>query len=159
MKLIKKIAIFIPILFIVMLILIVCDSKPDKQKLESEVYDLLRMTVEMFDNKDLDGLVNRFTQDGSLKITNYPIVTGHDALRVNYEGNLQLENFKIKLDVIKIDISESGDMAFVLSDYAVSFDIPGRKIQDEGKTLLALKRVNEEWKIAAENLSRNPPVQ
>ncbi|HSW54433.1 MAG TPA: nuclear transport factor 2 family protein [Ignavibacteriaceae bacterium] len=159
MKLIKQILTFIPILILSILVFIGCNSKPDRQKLESEVYDLLRLTVEMFDNKDLDGLVNRFTQDGSLKITNYPIVIGHDALRVNYENNLKLENFDIKLDIVKIDISEKGDMAFVLSDYAVSFDIPAGKIQDEGKTLLALKRVNEQWKIAAENLSSNPPVQ
>ena len=159
MKLIKQILNFIPILIISLVVIVGCDSKPDKQKLESEVYDLLRLTVEMFDNKNLEGLVNRFTQDGSLKITNYPIVVGHDALRVNYENNLKLENFEIKLDVIKIDISEKGDMAFVLSDYAVSFDIPVGKIQDEGKTLLALKRINDQWKIAAENLSSNAPVQ
>lgn len=159
MQLIKNLTIFITILILSIIVFIGCDVKPDKQKLESEIYDLLRLTVEMFDNKNLDGLVNRFTQDGSLKITNYPIVIGHDALRVNYENNLKLENFNIKLDVVKIDISEKGDLAFVLSDYAVSFDIPGEKIQDEGKTLLALKRVNDQWKIAAENLSSNPPAQ
>lgn len=159
MKLIRKVTFLIPPLVLLLIVFTGCDPKPDKQKLESEVYDLLRMTVEMFDNKDLDGLVNRFTPDGSLKITNYPIVVGHDALRVNYENNLQLENFNIKLDVIKVDISEKGDMAFVLSDYAVSFDIPAGKIQDEGKTLLALRRTNDQWKIAAENLSSNPPIQ
>jgi len=136
-----------------------CSSEPDVQKLESEIHDLLRVTVEMFNNKDLDGLVNRFTEDGSLKITDNPVVTGHEALKENYKNNLHLENFKIKLDPKKIDISKTGDMAYVLSDYAVSFDIPVGKFQDEGKSLIVLKRVNDKWKIAAENLSSNPPVQ
>lgn len=155
----KHFAVFSLIFIVSMIMFIGCESKPDMQKLESEIHDLLTLTVEMFNNKDLDGLVNRFTEDGTLKIPNNPIVSGHNALRVNYENNLQLENFNILLNVIKIKISKAGDMAFVLSDYAVSFDIPTGKFQDEGKTLLALQRVNDEWKIAAENLSSNGSVQ
>lgn len=155
----KHFAVLSLILIISMILFKGCESKPDIEKLESEIHDLLTSTIKLFNTKDLDGLVNRFTEDGTLKITNNPIVVGHNALRANYEKNLQLENFNISLNVIKINISKAGDMAFVLSDYSVSFDIPIGKFQDEGITLLALQRVNDEWKISAENLSSNGQVQ
>lgn len=143
------------LLFSLLIFISACNSKPDIQKLEAEVYDLMVATIRMFDNKDVDGLVNRFTADGSLKLPNTRIVVGHDALKINYENNLQLENFNIKLDITEIEISKAGDMAIVLADYAVAFDIPVGRFQDEGKSLLVLKRIQDQWKIFAENLSSN----
>jgi len=47
-------------------------------------------------------------------------------------------------------------MASVLGEYSVVFEIPNGKFTDNGITLFTLKRINNEWKIAAENLSSNP---
>lgn len=136
-----------------------CETETDFKKLESEVHKLIKDSEIMFQDKNLDGLVNRFTADGTLKITNNPIVKGHTELRENYARTLQLENFNIDLEIIKIEISKSGDMASVLSEYSVVFDIPNGKFSDNGITLFTLKRINNEWKIAAENLSSNPEFE
>ncbi len=133
-----------------------CEHETDFKKLESEVHKLINDSEIMFQDKNLEGLVNRFTADGTLKITNNPIVNGHNELRENYARTLQLENFNIDLEIIKIEISKSGDMASVLGEYSVVFDIPNGKFTDNGITLFTLKRINNEWKIAAENLSSNP---
>jgi ketosteroid isomerase-like protein len=131
-------------------------GKPDFAKLESEVKEMFTRTMNLFQSKDLDGLVNRFTEDGSLKIPQSPLISGHDALRENYTGTIQLENFDLLLDVTKVDISKTGDIAYALADFSVSFNTPVGPFSDKGTSLMVLKRVNDEWKIVAENLSSGP---
>lgn len=155
MSKIKNLFIYKLLFFSLLMVITACNSKQDMQKLEAEVYELMEATIQMFSSNDLEGLVNRFAEDGSLKLPNNQIVVGHDALRINYENNLRLENFKINLDITKIELSQAGDIAIVLADYAVAFDIPVGKFQDEGKSLLVLKRIQDQWKIFAENLSSN----
>lgn len=132
------------------------EQTPDFQKLDAEVREMFTMSMELFQTNNLDGLVDRFTEDGILKITGAPLIEGKDALRSNYERNLELEEFNIELQVLKVDIAEKGDMASALAEYSVSFITPGGPFKDNGITLMVLKRVNDTWKIASENLSSNP---
>lgn len=138
-----------------------CQETPpatDFAKLEAEVRDMFPLTVQLFEQKDVEGLVNRFTPEGTLKITGNPIVAGHEALRVNYTGVTQLEDFRISFDVVKIEISQAGDMAYALVNTDVSFITPGGSFADRGKSLIVFKRVNDQWKIAAENISSEAPT-
>jgi ketosteroid isomerase-like protein len=129
---------------------------PDYTKMEEEAKELLEYSMDLFKAKDLDGLVNRFTKDGSLKLPNAPLIEGHEALRENYSGTLNLENFSIQLDPIRTIVAESGDMAWLLASFSVAFDTPGGPFADKGISLLVLHRIGDEWKIAAENLSSGP---
>ena len=133
-------------------------EKPDFAVLEAEVKDMFTLSLKLFEEKNLDGLVERFTSDGTLKLPDAPIVKGHEALRNNYSGVMQLENFSIQLNPYHIEISEKGDMAYALADFKVSFNTPGGSFSDQGTTLMVFKRVNGEWKIAAENLSSGPGI-
>jgi ketosteroid isomerase-like protein len=132
------------------------EQAPDFQKLDAEVREMFTWSMELFQNNDLDGLVDRFTEDGTLKITGATLIEGKEALRSNYEKNLELEEFNIDLQVLKVDIAEKGDMASAIAEYSVSFITPGGPFKDKGITLMVLKRENDKWKIAAENLSSNP---
>jgi ketosteroid isomerase-like protein len=124
--------------------------------LDAELNELFAQSVRLFNSKDLDGLVNRFVSDGSLKLPNNELVEGHEGLRNFYTGTLQLENFNIELQPFKIQISEGGDMAWALANFKVSFDTPGGPFNDAGVSLLVFKREDGQWKIAAENLSSGP---
>ncbi len=137
------------------------EQAPDFQKLGAEVEELFSLSMELFKNKDLDGLVDRFTDDGTLKITGATLIVGHEALRYNYMKTLELEDFKIDLKVFKVEIAEKGDVASALAEYSVSFNTPGGLFKENGISLMVLRRVNDSWKIASENLSSNPiePIQ
>lgn len=134
-----------------------CSQSPDYKKREQEVRDLHVYSVELFNKKDVEKLTARFTEDGSIKISGAPLITGREALKTNYENTVKLQDFNISLDVKKVEISKCGDMAYAMSEYNVSFDVPNNHIIDEGITVLILKRVNDSWKIVAENLSAYPP--
>lgn len=49
-------------------------NTPDYNKLTTEVYEMfdINENLRMYENRDIDGLVNRFTKDGSLKVPGAP---------------------------------------------------------------------------------------
>lgn len=132
-----------------------CSTDTNKNSLEAEIYELFNRSLEMIKAKDVEGLADRFTQNGEIKRSSTPIITGYEAIRESYAALVNLEDLKITADNLKIEISESGDMAYVLSDYSTSYHTPEGKYQEMGKRLLCLKRMNSQWKIAIEMLSSN----
>jgi ketosteroid isomerase-like protein len=132
-------------------------TMPDHAALEAEVHAMFTHSMEVFRNKDLEGMVGRFTENGSLKLPNAPLFSGRAAIRANYERTLQLEDFDLDLSMLDVKVSAAGDMAYAQAEFAVSFTTPGGPFSDKGITLMVLERVNNSWKIASENLSSGPP--
>lgn len=127
--------------------------------LEQGVYDLFALSDKFVQNKNVEGMVNRFTENGSLKLPGAPLFTGHNALRQNYAATFELENFQVNQEIISINISVAEELSYVQSTFEVSFNTPGGPITDQGLSLMVLKRANDdnnEWKIAAEFLSPGP---
>jgi ketosteroid isomerase-like protein len=125
----------------------------DYAGLEQEIREVFDMSRQLFQNKDVGGLVDRFTEDGVLKLPGRPAVVGHEALRLSYEGTVMLENFELAIKPYVIKISENGDMAYVLAEYAVAFDTPEGLFYEHGISQITFLHVGGRWKIAAENLS------
>lgn len=132
-------------------------AKPDYEKLKAEANDLLNYSMQVFAEKDLEGLVGRFTPDASLKIPNNPLLTGTGAIREFYSGTVQMEDLNLQIAMQQVEVAEAGDMAYVLGTFAISFNTPGGPFSDSGNTLLVLVRETDTWKIAAEYLSSGPP--
>jgi ketosteroid isomerase-like protein len=129
------------------------EEEPDYAKLEQEAREMFSYSMELFDARNLDALVARFTADGLLKLPNTPPVAGHDALRAYYGRTIQLENFKLVLHPTKVEVAKAGDMAYALAGFEVSFNTPAGPFADHGNSLMVLKREGDAWKIVAETLS------
>ena len=121
--------------------------------LEQGIREVFELSTELFQNKDVGGLVDRFVADGVLKIPGRPPIVGHEALRANYEGTVALENFELTIEPYLIRISKSGDMAFALAEFAVSFNTPDGPFHEYGISQITFVLVDGRWKMAAENLS------
>ncbi len=152
---------------VLLLIVTACNNSPCPETETSEVAvnheELIREVDELFERtktlmaeKDVEGLVNRFTTNGKLKLPVSPLIQGHDALRENYRATTELEDFKLDIKTLDIEISEAGDMAYVVGEFNVSFNTPQGLVQDTGISLLTLVREDNNWKIAAEVLSSMP---
>lgn len=167
MKLTLNILSFVSLLFIITACNITPCPETDVQQNEAvnheqltrEVDELFERTKTMMADQDVEGLVNRFTADGKLKLPLSPLIQGHDALRENYRANTELEDFKLAITTIEVEISEAGDMAYVVGEFNVSFNTPQGLVNDSGYTLLTLVRESNNWKIAAEVLSSTPQIQ
>lgn len=131
-------------------------NKPDYSKLEAEIRNIFPYSLELFNKKDLDGLVGRFTQNATLKNPNTPITVGIEAIRESYRGALQLDDFKLELNILKINIAEAGDMAYTLLEFSSSYQTPHGLSHNKGISLIVLKRINNVWKIDAETMSATP---
>ncbi len=131
----------------------------DNKQLKAEIEEIFVLTQTLIKEKDVEGLVQRFTANGTLKLPMSPLMQGHDALRENYKNTTELEDFNLNISTLNVEISEAGDMASVLGEFAVSFNTPGGSFQDNGYSLLTMVRENNQWKIAAEVLSSMPQVQ
>lgn len=167
MKMILKVFLFVALL----LIITACNTTPcpetevhekeavNHEQLTREVDELFERTKSMIAKNDVDGLVNRFTTNGKLKLPVSPLIHGHDALRKNYKTTTELEDFKLDIKTLEVKISEGGDMAHVVGEFNVSFNTRQGLVQDTGISLITLVRENNSWKIAAEVLSSMPQVQ
>jgi len=148
-------------LFMVLLFVSVAFSQtntPNYDKLKAEVYEMYQRNMQLYQNNDYDGLAKRFTPDGSLKMPDTPLITGHDALRKHYMGEEtpQPGEVDFKFAFISLDITEAGDMAVVMSKFDISSLDPDGTFNDSGVILMILKRVDDTWKIFAENVSSGP---
>jgi ketosteroid isomerase-like protein len=160
MKLTLKCFSFVALL----LFLTACNNTPcpdekevvNHEQLTREVDELFELTQTMIAEKDVDGLANRFTTDGKLKLPLSPLIHGHDALLENYRSTIELDDFTLDIKTLEVEISESGDMAYVMGEFNVSFNTPQGLVQDTGISLITLVRENNSWKIAAEVLSSMP---
>jgi len=133
-----------------------CSPNIDLESEKKAVLDFQKSFEKMFQEKNIEQLVNRFTKDGSVKIPGNPIAMGHEALKGNYSAISGMDNFQLTLKVISINMANSGDWAYTHNDYAVCFDTPNGSFSETGKSLIVYKKVKGEWKIVNENLSNNP---
>ncbi len=157
--------------FILLFLVTACNNNPcpepkaheketiDKEQLKAEIEEMFVLTHTLFKEKDVDGLVDRFIPNGTLKLPISPLIHGHDALRENYQSNTELEDFKLDIKTLDLEISEAGDMAYVMGEFIVSFNTPQGLYEDTGITLMVLVRENKHWKIASEVLSSMPQIQ
>jgi ketosteroid isomerase-like protein len=131
----------------------------DKEELKAEIEEIFVLTQTLIKEKDVEGLVKRFTANGTLKLPMSPLMQGHDALRENYQNMVEMEDFSLEINTLKVNLSEAADMAAVLGEFAVSFNTPQGPFQDSGYSLFSMVRENNQWKIAAEVLSSMPQNQ
>jgi ketosteroid isomerase-like protein len=130
-------------------------DKRNKKELEDEIYELFRHSEEYLHDKNIKGLTDRFIVEGRIKRPKTSLIEGHDAIGRSYSELVALTDLKITATDLKIKISESCDMAFVLSNYTNSHIAEGKRVMDAGKRFLFLVRSDNQWKINTEMLSSN----
>lgn len=69
------------------------------------------------------------------------------------------EAFKLlvlyEYEVTHIDVSDSGDMGYVVANYRMVLDGPDGRIEDIGKYHSTFKKKDEEWKFVVQSWNNN----
>jgi len=128
----------------------------DRQALEKKIDATFEASLELHKNKDLEGLVNRFTRDGTIKIPGQPMISGHDALRDHYKRSLQREVLSFDYSIHNLDFSEASDMAVLTVEFHATVATPDGSANSSATILMAKKKVDGAWKIHAESLVPGP---
>lgn len=99
--------------------------------------------------RNIDQLVNLYTDDAQYMMPFHPIVQGKNALRQAFEMAFQQydqENLKVDTTFLQV----IGDVAFGTGTFNVNVKLPtGKRIEDRGKWLVTFRRVGKTWKMAA----------
>jgi len=111
---------------------------------------------------NVDMMMNTYADDAVLLPPNAPPQHGRAAIRQFWTGFLAAGKFK--LDLVADDIRQSGDMATEIGHYTVTVTPTGTTavVRDEGKFILAWRKVNGKWAAYADAFSSNnppPPAQ
>jgi ketosteroid isomerase-like protein len=97
--------------------------------------------------KDVDATAAFMTDDGATLAPNAPIAKGMDAVKKTWAGMLGLKDMAISWQPTTIEVAESGEMAYALGTYQLSFTDPtAGKVEDKGKYLEVWKKVGGKWK-------------
>jgi uncharacterized protein (TIGR02246 family) len=109
--------------------------------------------------KDIAAIKNFYTPDGLFLAPNAPPAQGRQAIGEAWRGLLQLPGIVLTFGATRIEVSESGDLAYDVGTYALGFDSESGRVNDHGKYVVVWKKVEGEWKAAADIFNSNLPAQ
>ncbi len=111
---------------------------------------------------DLDRVVSFYADDASELPIEEPIVTGKGAIRKQWEHMLAIPGFHMSWQITKVEVSRSGDLAYVQSTYHAALeDIKGQQATERGKAVTVWKKQGDgTWKAVADisNTDSPPPT-
>lgn len=108
---------------------------------------------------NLDNTVSYYTDDAVLLPPNATIVSGKQALRTSWAALLS-PNITLTWHANKVDVSQSGDLAYAVGAYDLSTkDAQGKLVSDHGKTIEVFrKQADGSWKVVADMYSSDLPA-
>ncbi|MCX6629535.1 MAG: SgcJ/EcaC family oxidoreductase [Candidatus Solibacter sp.] len=108
---------------------------------------------------DLEGTVSYYSDDASLLAPNAPIATGKQAIRAVW-ASLLGPDVSVSWQVSKVEVSRSGDMAYVMGVYGLTMKDPQGKLEtDHGKLLEVWKKqADGNWKTVADIFNSDLPL-
>jgi uncharacterized protein (TIGR02246 family) len=110
-------------------------------------------------SRDLDGTVSYYSDDASLLPPNAPIATGTHAIRGAW-APLLVPDTSISWQADKVEVSRSGDLAYVVGVYKMSMKGPqGKPVDDNGKFVEVWKKqADAKWKAVADIFNSDMPA-
>jgi uncharacterized protein (TIGR02246 family) len=110
--------------------------------------------------KDADRVVATYASDATLLPPNEPMVTGKDGIRAGWARAMAIPGFDINWQILKFDISRSGDLAYTTATYVSAMqDATGKAVSDNGKDIEVWKKqADGSWKVEADSFNSDLPV-
>ncbi len=114
--------------------------------------------VRYHNERNINGLVNLFTDDGRTMVPFHPLAQGKAALRESFQRDFdEFDSHTLKAETTHVEVR--GDIAFSLGTYKVNVRTPtGKRIDDQGSWLAATRRVGNTWKIVAHCYTSDLPI-
>jgi ketosteroid isomerase-like protein len=114
--------------------------------------------VKHYNERNIDKLVTLFANDGRLFGPFHPMVEGPKGLRKHFEQTFK-EYDPRNLTVVTTHVEVCGEIAFCLGSAEMNLRIPsGRRLDDLGNWIVALRRVGMDWRIVAHCYNTALPI-
>lgn len=108
---------------------------------------------------NVDKTVAYYSEDASVMAPNAPVAKDKAAIRALWAG-LLTPGTSISWDIAKLEVSSSGDLAYVTGTYKLSMKGPdGKPMGDVGKMVEVWKKQpNQQWKCVADIFNSDLPM-
>lgn len=114
------------------------------------VHEILKNIAQAYYDKDLDGMMQLYTQDPDLVAIGAgrdEWIKGPKDLRDGYKRDMEQAN-EIKADFEDITISSSGNVAWTSARMAMNVQVEGQEVTMFGRLSLVLEKRDDKWLIA-----------
>jgi uncharacterized protein (TIGR02246 family) len=130
----------------------------DRESEEQVIRTLDAEWVAAVATKDAAAVADFYASDGSVLPPNGPEAKGPEAVTKFWQGLFGLPNFQLTFAPTQVVVAKSGDLAYDIGTYSLSFDADQGPVQDAGKYVVVWKKVRGQWKVAADMFSSNAPA-
>ncbi len=115
---------------------------------------------QMMAARDTIGMAQLYADDGMAMPPNTKAMKGPDEVRSGVAAFLNAaKDLSLNWETADIDVAQAGDMAFERGTYKMSMTGPrGTKIDDHGNYVTVWKKVDGQWKVAADMNSSEVPM-
>jgi uncharacterized protein (TIGR02246 family) len=134
-------------------------TRVDRTSEEQRIRELGQQAMRAAQAKDAATYASFYADDAVSMGANQTAIRGRDAIRGMVAEMFALPNLAFSFAPTKIEVAESGDIAYEIGTYRFAADMPSARLDDEGKYLTVWKKVGGEWKIASDMSNSNRPVE
>ena len=130
------------------------DAVAEEQAIRGQVarwHDLIKA-------KDAAAIAQLYTEDGAFMPPNAAIAKGREAIEQNWAGLIGTPGFDLAITPAQIIVSSSGDMALDRGTYRLVVAPDGEEMVDDGKYVVVWRKVDGEWKAAADIINSDLPA-
>jgi uncharacterized protein (TIGR02246 family) len=147
--------------FLLVIAMVSCNQQKVDTKLEGEkVMKLSREWSEVASTGDVEKTVSYWADDAFVMSAGQPPLKGKPAIRQMVEESYKIPGFRISWQPQSVEVSESGDMAYMIENSQVSMtDSTGNPVTLRNKSVsIWRKQPDGSWKNAVD-ISTPDPTQ
>ena len=148
---------------IILLVLTLIGCNPHKVDTKSEGEKLMKLSKEWSEvasTGDVDKIVSYWADDALVMSAGQPPLKGKQAIRQMVAESFKMPGFRISWQTENVEVSESGDMAYMIENSQVSFtDSTGKPATLKNKAVsIWRKQPDGSWKNVVD-ISTPDPTQ
>ena len=145
--------------FLIILALVSCNqTKVDKKAEGEKVMQLSKEWSQTISTKDVDKIVDYWADDAFVMQEGQAPLKGKQAIRQMVEESYKMPGFRISWQPQSVEVSDNGDMAYVIENAQVSFtDSTGKAVTINNKAVsIWRKQADGSWKNAVDISTADP---
>ena len=133
-------------------------TRVDRASEEQRIRELDRQAHRAVQSKDATAFASLYAQDAVHISANRPAARGPDAIRNVWAEFFQIPGVTVDFGPSRIEVAESGDLAYVLGTYRMSGTMPGGRLEDRGHYLVVWKKIDGQWKAVVDMDASERPI-
>jgi len=130
------------------------DAAADKQAIRSTN----ERWLQLIRAKDAAGIAQLYAADGAVMPPNEKAASGRESIEQWWGRSMQMPGFDLTFETDQLVVSQAGDMALDRGTYRFAATPPSGAIDDSGKYVVVWRKVDGEWKVAADIFNSDGPA-